>query len=276
MGRVEMVIDSLRQNLLTREWVVNLKERARERYIPVRIGSRPADAISKVLQGVVTPQTADGELTIADIGVSSCKLQSVIINRFDKGVFHASLLVTCHDKSYEVKYPVGKALALAVGAEAPIFATEEILKKAGITTNEIDWLNVSGKVSRARILVVDDDELFRELVARILTDEGHEVDTAVDGDDALEKIKGKKYRLLITGIVMPRMDGFELYEHIKKIAPSLANKTIYLSGAVTKADAQEFFVRHKLPYMAKPFKYEQLKKEVDRILAEGTRKGRCR
>lgn len=106
----------------------------------------------------------------------------------------------------------------------------------------------SQMVPRAKILAVDDEPRFLELVSHILTDEGHEVETVDNGNDALEKIKSKKYSLLLTGVRMPYMNGFELYEHIQKIAPSLAEKTIVVSGSVTQADTQEFLTKNKLLY----------------------------
>ena len=119
---------------------------------------------------------------------------------------------------------------------------------------------------RAKILVVDDEPIFTQLVSHLLTADGYEVDTAVDGIDALDKIRGKKYDLLLTGIRMPGMSGFELYECAIKIAPSLANKTIVISGSIDSADTKEFLTKYKLPYFAKPFISQQLVNVVNAVL----------
>lgn len=61
-----------------------------------------------------------------------------------------------------------------------------------------------------RILVVDDVAITRELERSILEAAGYQVDAAVDGQDALAKLRSKEYELVITDVEMPRMDGFEL------------------------------------------------------------------
>ncbi len=127
-----------------------------------------------------------------------------------------------------------------------------------------------GKV-RAKILVVDDDLSFLELVSDLLTADGYEVNTAANGMDALDKIRGEKYNLLLTGIMMPGMTGFELYESVRKIAPYLANKTIVISSSIDSADTKEFLTKYNLPYFSKPFIPKQLVRVVNEVLNSGKR-----
>jgi len=118
----------------------------------------------------------------------------------------------------------------------------------------------------AVIMVVDDEAQFLKLVSSILTNEAYEVDTAINGYEALDKVKKKKYDLLLTGIRMPGIDGFELYERIKKIAPSLANKTIIISGSIQSSDTKEFLLKYNLPYLPKPFEPRELVEGVNLLL----------
>src|SRR2546423_11111857 len=67
----------------------------------------------------------------------------------------------------------------------------------------------------AKILVVEDDLFIRDLYRETLKTEGYEVDTAVDGDDALVKIKQGTYDLILLDIIMPKMDGLNLMRKIK-------------------------------------------------------------
>jgi len=60
------------------------------------------------------------------------KFESVIINQFEDDIFYAELLLTYHDKSYEIDYPPAKAITLGVRAQAPIFVDEKVLDKAAI------------------------------------------------------------------------------------------------------------------------------------------------
>ena len=119
MAKVEMVIDSIRRNSLGNDWVVILKEKSAERYLPIYIGSSQADVIKKLLMGHAPPDTI------------SPKVESVIINRFENNTFYARLSY----KSYEVDCPPANALALSIGAGASIFADEALLNKAGIAVS---------------------------------------------------------------------------------------------------------------------------------------------
>ncbi len=73
------------------------------------------------------------------------------------------------------------------------------------------------KVTRRakRVLVVDDAAITRELERSILSAAGYEVETAVDGQDALEKLRSREYSLVVADVEMPRMDGFGLAEAIR-------------------------------------------------------------
>lgn len=78
----------------------------------------------------------------------------------------------------------------------------------------------------AKILVVEDDQFLRELYADVLKTEGYTVDTAVDGQEALDKIKLGGYDLVLLDIILPKMDGLEVMRQIKSSPPQIPNKTI--------------------------------------------------
>ena len=72
-------------------------------------------------------------------------------------------------------------------------------------------------VARARILYVEDDPGLRELITDLLTGEGHQIETAEDGQDGLDHLLAvnAKYDLLLTDIRMPRMNGIELTKRVR-------------------------------------------------------------
>jgi len=119
---------------------------------------------------------------------------------------------------------------------------------------------------KEKILVVDDEPTVLLLVSRVLTDEGHEVETIDNADDALETIEHKRYSLILLDIKMPGMSGIELYKRIQKIAPSLARRIVFITGDVIGASTTAFIVRTKVHCIMKPFDAEQLKRAVNRIL----------
>lgn len=67
-----------------------------------------------------------------------------------------------------------------------------------------------------RILVVDDEPMVRFLLVRFLEEEGHTVDEAADGIDALEQLNRRAYDLLITDVHMPRMCGIDLVRALRR------------------------------------------------------------
>jgi two-component system chemotaxis sensor kinase CheA len=68
---------------------------------------------------------------------------------------------------------------------------------------------------RARLLVVDDSFATRELIRSILSAAGYDVATAVDGLDALDRLRAETYDLVVSDVEMPRVDGFTLTSRIR-------------------------------------------------------------
>jgi len=133
VGIVEMTINSLRPNSLSNEWALILKERRGRRYLPIYIGPRQANIVKKLLLGVGRIDPAEFDLSSAGIDTIFCKVEAAVINRFANNVFYAKLLLTQNDgKAAEVDCAPAKAVAHGVRAEAPIFADEAVLDKAGI------------------------------------------------------------------------------------------------------------------------------------------------
>ncbi|MEE8359879.1 MAG: response regulator [Candidatus Omnitrophota bacterium] len=68
----------------------------------------------------------------------------------------------------------------------------------------------------AKILVIDDESKFRNIIKEELLKEGHEVETAIDGEEGLGKVKEAAPDLIICDMKMPKMDGFEVLEVLRK------------------------------------------------------------
>ena len=122
------------------------------------------------------------------------------------------------------------------------------------------------KVPKAKILVVDDEPSTLDFLSRLLTDEGHEVETVNNADEALEMVKNKRYSLILLDIKMPGTSGIELYGRMQKIALSLAERVIFITGDVMGTDTEAFLSKTKAPYITKPFDVHQLKKKIERFL----------
>lgn len=77
-----------------------------------------------------------------------------------------------------------------------------------------------------KILVVEDDLFLRELYIDILTSEGYKVDSAADGEEALQKIKIGGYNLVLLDIILPKINGLEVVKQIQVSPPQNPNKCV--------------------------------------------------
>lgn len=96
---------------------------------------------------------------------------------------------------------------------------------------------------RGRILIVDDDALVARALARILSPP-HDVDVVQSGEAAVSLIDGGAgFDVVLCDVMMPRMTGMELYEHLARSAPATAERMIFLTGGAFTAAAREFLQR---------------------------------
>ena len=118
----------------------------------------------------------------------------------------------------------------------------------------------------ATILAVDDSASMRQMVTFTLKGAGHDVTEAVDGVEALEQAKAKKFDLVITDINMPNMDGIQLITELRglddyKFTPILTLTTE--SGADKKGAGK---AAGATGWIVKPFNPDQLLATVDKVL----------
>jgi len=131
-----------------------------------------------------------------------------------------------------------------------IFGTEIITPEAEPATN-------------ARLLVVDDDALSRELLYRRIKKFGYDVDTAESGLDALDMLKKNKYDLVFLDVIMPNLSGIELLERIKNNEQFKSTSVVMVS-----ANSDNQLIKHcedlgAKDYVVKPFHYSLLKNTIE-------------
>ncbi len=116
----------------------------------------------------------------------------------------------------------------------------------------------------ARILLVDDEPHFCKVMAIHLADEGYIVATATSGEEALERLRGGEYHLVITDLKMPGMDGLALLEHIRDLSATLP--VIVLTAYGTVDTAVQAMKLGAFDYILKPVDVDELKMVVARAL----------
>ena len=115
--------------------------------------------------------------------------------------------------------------------------------------------------SQLRILVVDDDVLSQRLIQLLLAREGHTVDTASGGLEALERIKHQKYDIVFMDLQMPGMDGIESTHQIRQWENGTQHTFIVaLTASYLPEAGQVLFEAGIDNYISKPFELEHIKR----------------
>ncbi|MEM6960143.1 MAG: HD domain-containing phosphohydrolase [Myxococcota bacterium] len=127
-----------------------------------------------------------------------------------------------------------------------------------------DVLVHDSSAETARILVVDDEKVIREILADFLSIEGFEVRTAEDGSAALLELSRNHYDLVLSDLKMPNMGGLELLGAIQKHAPQVV--TVIMTGFGTVETAIDAMKRGAYDYILKPFKVEEVVHTIRRGL----------
>ena len=119
-------------------------------------------------------------------------------------------------------------------------------------------------MSSSRILVADDEELIREHLRLLLKLEGHEVETAASGAEALELVRHRPFHLLITDLYMPGTGGMDLLQRVR--GERLPLGVIVLTGYGDTRIALDAMKAGADDFITKPFEPERLRVLVDRTL----------
>lgn len=128
-------------------------------------------------------------------------------------------------------------------------------------------MQINSTTSGMPILVVDDYPLVAATIKGLLRSEGFEaIDVAYGGPDALEKLAGRKYRLVISDMKMPGMTGLDLLRAIRKIDDRQDTRFLMITGDKT-ADLGVLKRAGVDAVLVKPFSPETLKGIVDSIFA---------
>ena len=122
----------------------------------------------------------------------------------------------------------------------------------------------NGSKEKASVLVVDDNESMRETIASILSEKGHQCESAENGLEALQKCKGNKFDAVVTDLDMPGMDGMTLTRELTRCFLDLpvmlmtADDDDSLEASVRNAGAREF--------LRKPFDVSEFLTKFHRML----------
>jgi len=114
---------------------------------------------------------------------------------------------------------------------------------------------------KTRVLIVDDEEEFVEALSERLIMRDYDVTTSLSGEDAIEKVKGYNFDVVILDVSMPGMNGVEALGEIKKIKP--LTEVIMLTGHATVESAIDGMKLGALDFLMKPCETEDLVSKIN-------------
>jgi two-component system response regulator PilR (NtrC family) len=107
-----------------------------------------------------------------------------------------------------------------------------------------------------RVLIADDDESVRDVVADIITREGYKVDTATDGNQAMDRILHGRFDLIITDLKMPGASGLDVLKRALSLDPDTS--VVIITAFATLQSALEAVHEGAYDYVTKPFRLEEM------------------
>ncbi len=121
-----------------------------------------------------------------------------------------------------------------------------------------------------RIVVADDDRMFRKVAETTLRRLGYAVATASDGEEALQLIRSERPDMIVLDLIMPKLQGFDVLTILKQDALTSAIPVIVLSSLTQEQDKQEALDLGAVAYFNKTtFSMSELVKQVENTLTKG-------
>jgi DNA-binding NtrC family response regulator len=125
---------------------------------------------------------------------------------------------------------------------------------------------MTGPARGASILIVDDEPEVASLLAEILADDAHRVETAYNGLAALDKLRDGAYDLIISDLRMPHLDGPGLYREVARHHPQMIRRMIFVTGDTLGPESAEFLRRSAAPTFGKPFEPDDVRRVIEQVL----------
>jgi len=117
-----------------------------------------------------------------------------------------------------------------------------------------------------KALVVDDDEPIRQLLAKVVEHAGFTVETAKDGAEAIKRIDSDGYDVILLDLMMPRVDGYQVLDHLRDEHPDMVGCTI-VATAVPERDLRRQSISGVFKVHSKPFDIARLVEDIRDCIA---------
>ena len=165
---VEMVVDSVRVNLISPSRVVVLKERDGPHYLAIVIGTAEADAIAVKLQDRTVPRPLTHDLLRDLIETCGAEVRRVVVTKLVEQTYYASIVIDLDGRELEIDSRPSDAVALAVRAGVSIYVEADVLEQAGFEPDEEDG---DGEAAEGEQIPDEKLEVFREFIDQLDLDD---------------------------------------------------------------------------------------------------------
>jgi len=230
---------------------------------------KTSDARTLTLTTRATSSPGGAQLTVGDTGPGvPPEIQSRIFDPFfttkpqgqgtGLGLSLSLGIIRDHEGSIRLQSTPGQGatfiIDLPVGSPSSPGPTE--------TRKDESWSPLGPK----RILVVDDEPDVAGVLVDLLQAEGYEVDTALNGTEALEKLEQRPFDAVLTDTKMPVLDGPGLFMELERRYPELKRRVAFVTGDVLQPDKRAFLHQTGVPTLEKPFELDHVRRVVRHLL----------
>ncbi|MEP0366498.1 MAG: ATP-binding protein [Cyclobacteriaceae bacterium] len=223
------------------------------------------------------------EISDTGIGIGEDELDQ-IFNRFYQagkdtkytggtgiGLSLAKELATLMNGDLQVKSELGEGTTFTLTIPMEVAVQEDVILSTAPNEEEIAYLDEKETVEAdplnlktAKILIVEDDDAMRSYIKAQLG--SYSLDEAADGLLAIEKLETNSYDLVITDLMMPKLDGLDLVTHLRANESTRNISVIMLTARAADEDIVNALTIGVNDYMIKPFNPEELKARVVNVL----------
>jgi CheY-like chemotaxis protein len=177
-----------------------------------------------------------------------------------------------HEHGGEVLVDSREGAGATFTVELPVAKFLEPASRETPPSSGVRGLPLGFAVPQARILVVEDEPTVARLIADVLSDDGHTVETVLDSREALPLVRSKGYDLVICDLRMPHIDGRGFYRELAREGNLREQRLIFVTGDTLSPHTVKFLKSSGVPYLAKPFRVEELREVVQQTLMAVDRK----
>jgi len=171
---------------------------------------------------------------VAKIAITTINIKKIGIIFVDNDNFQQPNLITVKEAANYLRIPVptvyylvqrGQLPAVQIGGRWRIkkdeIDTQILGKSASDSSSSANQAKTDAPVATPQILIIDDEVMIHQLIKDVLIEDNCNIDSALNGQEAMSKISAKKYDLVFLDMVLPEMSGDQIYEYISKTQPNL-------------------------------------------------------